>query len=269
MRVVLNLVSLAVEIALIAGAAWLAATQPLVFAAVAAGAALLQGLALEYARFSHEMPFYFGRTLTGLRAAAARVWTTGEAVIKAGAAGFVALLMVSGTNAERLWWTAILFGVVTFLGTTVLLRISLNWRHRALRWGYFRLALPLGILFSAGIFGMTEANLLPQASFSGLAYTATFELAQSPTIQDASEFLFQLSQATDSLIAKMLGFVIPEAYVPFVQIVASTNVLPGFVIAVFAVAIAQVALIFGGHGLQAEPVVPTETTVTGETVGQA
>ncbi len=269
MQVVLNLVSLAVEIALIAGAAWLAATEPMIFAGVAAAAALLQGLMLEYARRSHEMPVLLGKRLTGVRAAAARVWTTGEAFIKAAAAGFVALLMVSGTNADRLWWTAILFGVVTFIGTTILLRLSLNWRHRALRWGYFRLSLPLGLLFSAGIFAMTEAKLLPQASFSGLAYTATFELAQSPTLEDASEFLFQLSQATDSLIAKMLGLVIPEAYVPFVQIVASTNVLPGFVIAVFAVAIAQIALLMAGHGFSAEQRIETDDTVGRQAIRQS
>ncbi|MEO1265967.1 MAG: hypothetical protein AAFV26_09705, partial [Pseudomonadota bacterium] len=93
----------------------------------------------------------------------------------------------------------------------------------------------------------TEAGMLPAASFGGLAYTATFELAQNPTLDDASEFLFQLSQATDSLIASMLGLVIPPAYVPAVQIVASTNVLPGFVIAVFAVAIAQMSLLMSGR----------------------
>jgi hypothetical protein len=247
MRILLNLIALLVELALIAGLGYLGARHPEYLAVVAAACTLLLGGYLEYARFAHEMPFYFERELSGWRKVLARIWTASETFAKAAVAGFIALLTFSGTDADRLQWTAILFIVVLFVGTTALLRVSLTWGRGAVRWGYFRLALPLGILFSAGIYALGEANLIKTASFSGIAYNATFNLAMQPKLADASEFLFQLSQATDNLIGTMLALVIPESYVPAVQIVASTNVLPGFMISVFAVAIAQFVIAIQGR----------------------
>lgn len=242
MRIFLNLVALIVELALIAGAGYLGWKHPDILAMIAAGATLLLGGYLEYARFAHEMPFYFDRQLSGIRSVLARLWTSAETLAKAAVAGFIALLTFSGTDADRLQWTAVIFVAVLFIGTTALLRVSLNWGRGSVRWGYFRLSLPLGILFSAGIYALGEAKLIQTASFGGIAYNATFNLATQPSLADASEFLFQLSQATDSLIGTMLGLVVPETYVPIIQIIASTNVLPGFVVAVFAVAIVQIVL---------------------------
>ena len=240
MRVVLNFIALVVELALIAGAAWVGARHPTWFAVLTVLVAFSAAATLEYQRLAHEMPFYFGRKLAGIPAALARVWSTSEAVLKSAVAGLVALLTFSGTDPDRLQWVAILFGVCVFIGTTMLLRISLTWGSKAVRWGYFRLGLPLGIAYSAGIYLLTEAGLLKESSLGGLAYNATFNLARNPSVAEASEFLFQLSQATDALIAQILATVIPLQYVPLVQIVASTNVLPGFVMAVFATAIARV-----------------------------
>lgn len=242
MRVLVNIVALAVEIALIGGVAYVGAKYPQIFALATVGVALSAALTLEYARLAHEMPFYFGRKLSGIGAIAARVWTTSESLFKSVIAGFVALLTFSGTNPDRLMWTAGLFAVCIFVGTTVLLRIKLNWGVRAVRWGYFRLAIPLGFLFSAGVYILTQAGKLPTATFGNVAYDATFNLARHPSIEAASEFLYKLTQATDSLIAALLGAIIPPAYVPFVQIVASTNVLPGFILAVYTVTVVRIVL---------------------------
>jgi len=240
MRILLNFVALVVEVTLIAAVAWLGAKHPNWFAAVTVLIALSAAVPLEFQRLAHEMPFYFGRKLAGIAAVGARVWATSEAVLKSAVAGLVALLTFSGTDPARLQWMAILFAVCVFIGTTMLLRISLTWGAKAVRWGYFRLGLPLGIAYSAGVYLLSEAHVIKQSTISGLAYTATFDLARNPTISQASEFLFQLSQATDALIGQILATVIPVDYVPLVQIVASTNVLPGFVLAVFATAIARI-----------------------------
>ncbi|MGF1648929.1 MAG: hypothetical protein ACFCUN_00595 [Hyphomicrobiaceae bacterium] len=244
MRILINLVAVVLEIALIVAVAYLGAVEPLWFAGLAVLVALSAAATLEYARFAHEMPFYFGRALSGVPAALARLWTTGEAGLKSLVAGFVALLTFSGTDQDRLAWTAVLFGLCVFIGTSALLRVSLTWGPRAARWGYFRLALPLGIVFSAGLYVYQLAGLIKPASLQALAFDATFNLARKPDLATASEFLFRLSQATDALIGQLLSFVVPENVVPYIQIVASTNVLPGFVIAVFAVAIARIVFWF-------------------------
>ncbi|MEM1307176.1 MAG: hypothetical protein AAGG99_06605 [Pseudomonadota bacterium] len=146
MAFLLNLTALIVELALIAAIAWIGAYEPVIFAMAAAAVALSSGLYLEYARLSHEMPFYFGRQLSGLRAAIARVWSTSEAILKAALAGFVGLLTFSGTDQSRLEFQALLFAGCLLVGTTILTRISSTWGRGAVRWGYFRLSLPLGIL---------------------------------------------------------------------------------------------------------------------------
>ncbi|MEM7775072.1 MAG: hypothetical protein AAF732_05640 [Pseudomonadota bacterium] len=242
MRIFVNILAFAVEVALIVGFAYIGAHAPEAFALLTIGVALTAAISLEYARFAHEIPFYFGEALSGIGRAAARVWTTSEALFKSAVAGFVALLTFSGTNPDRLYWTAILFAICVFVGTTLLLRLKLSWGMLAVRWGYFRLSLPLGILYSAGVYALTQAGKLPSAGFGDVAYDATFNLARNPSVADASEFLFKLTQATDGLIAALLGTVIPADYVPAVQIVASTNILPGFVLAVYTVAVVRVVL---------------------------
>ncbi|MEL6225785.1 MAG: hypothetical protein AAFR01_02050 [Pseudomonadota bacterium] len=254
MQFVLNVVALFVEIALIGGAAFVGAKHPEWFAALAVLVAFSSGVTMDYARLAHEMPFYFGRALSGIRSSLARAWATTEALLKATFAGFIGLLTFSGTDQARLDYTAVLFAVCVLVGTSVLTRISFRWGQGALRWGYFRLALPLGILFSAGVYAMGESGLIQQASAASLAGDIIFNLAQSPDIKTASEFLFRLGQATDNLIGTMLGFAVPAEYVPIVQIVASTNVLPGFVIAAFVVAITR--LVFLIQGRKVTPVQP-------------
>lgn len=239
MRIIVNVFALVLELALIVAVAYVGATSPEIFALLTAFVALAVALGLEYARIVYEMPFYFGRRLTGVAAAGAVVWVALESVFKSMVAAFVALLTFSGTDENRLFWISILFAACLLVGTTALLRIGLNWGELAVRWGYFRLAVPLGFLYSAGIYGLTQAGKLPAAGFDDVAFDATFNLPARPTIDSASEFLFKLTQATDSLIAALLSVVIPSNYVPLVQIVASTNVLPGFVLAVFTVAIVR------------------------------
>ena len=241
MRFVVNFLALVIELALIGAVGYLGALYPLHFALVTAGVTLIAALGLEHARLVHEMPFYFGRPLSSAAMAGLRVWSSSESIVKAIIAGFVALLTFSGTNDERLFWTAILFAACVFVGTTVLLRVFLTWRERAVRWGYFRLAIPLGFLYSAGVYVLTQAGKLPSAHFGDVAFDATFNLARSPTIESASEFLYKLSQATDGLIGALLSTVLPPDVVPYVQILASTNVLPGYILAVYTVAIVRVA----------------------------
>lgn len=247
MRIVVNVLALTLELALIFAIAWIGATSPQVFALLTIGVALIVALGLEYARIVYEMPFYFGRRLTGVAAAGAVVWVLLESLFKSLVAGFVALLTFSGTNEDRLFWTAILFAACLLVGTTLLLRVRLNWGELAVRWGYFRLVVPLGFLYSAGVYVLTQAGKLPSAGFGDVAFDATFNLAPRPSIDSASEFLFKLAQATDSLIAGLLQLAIPASYVPVVQIIASTNVLPGFVLAVYTVAIVRVV-----QGIQGE-----------------
>ena len=61
MYIIINAFVMALELAAIAGVAWLGLNFPLFFAALTTLTALSLGVSLEYARLTNEMPFYFDR----------------------------------------------------------------------------------------------------------------------------------------------------------------------------------------------------------------
>ena len=91
MRIIFNAIFMALELAAIAGVAWLGLHSPLLFAAVTASLALALGIGLEIARLKNEMPFYFDRppsSPTGkLNMFTVLVGST-EAIVKALGTGF-------------------------------------------------------------------------------------------------------------------------------------------------------------------------------------
>jgi len=227
-----NVAVMAVEIALVICAAWFGLHFPVEFAILTAVLSLALGLNLEFKRLSHEFPFYFGRELSG-RAILARIVAFFDATIKALLAGVMALLTFSGTDSERLFWVAVIFGVCVFAGSSLLRRLTISLNAEPVRWGYFRLAAPLGLLFSLAL------SFLPDPTFADIGFKVLFELPAKPNIAQASEVLFILKQKFDALIELVLsGFVNAEA-ARLLSAVVSVNVLSGFVIAIYAVIIAQ------------------------------
>ncbi len=236
LRVIVNALILAVEIGLAAGAAWLGLHHPLWFAGLTAALAFLIGLRLEYLRLEHELPFYFDRP-PGRGWLLARPVALVEALVKGILAGIVAILTFSGTDANRLYWTAIIFGVAVFVGSSLLRRISISLAARPSRWGYFRLAAPLGLVFSLALIA------LPSASFSDVGWKLIFDLPAKPSLEQASEVLFLLKQKFDELVALLLSALMPKEWARVVGALASVNVMTGFVIAIYAALAAEVVCI--------------------------
>jgi hypothetical protein len=232
MYIIYNAINMGMELALIAGAAWLGFTSPVIFAALTAALALGFGVALEVARLKNEFPFYFDRPpgrsliLIGLVGAL-------EALVKAVLAGVVGLLTFLGTDHQRLLIVAVIFGVCLFLGVQVVRMLAERLKARPLRWGYFRLAAPLGLIFSAGL------TFLPSPGITELARRAAFELPAKPSMEQASEFLFLLKQSFDEIVVRMLSWVFDPSVAQAIGAVVSVNMLSGFVLALYAVLIAE------------------------------
>jgi hypothetical protein len=232
-RIFVNLVILALEIAAVAGVAWLGFRYPVALAAIAAVLALGMGLALERARLKNELEFYFGR------AAQALSWpggllALGEALLKSLLAGVVTLVTFSGTDASRLHLVAIVFGVCVFAGSSLLRRLSLLFGTNPSRWGFFRLAAPLGLIYSAAL------SFLPHPSMTDVGRRLIFETPARPNLAQASELLFVLKQKFDDIVVSLLGIYLPPETARVAGVLVSVNVLTGFAIAVFAVAIAEI-----------------------------
>jgi hypothetical protein len=197
----------------------------------------LMGLRLETARLSFELPFYF----EGARSP--RLILVGlvgfvEALMKGVLAGLAAMFTFAGTDSDRLMWVAVVFGLTTYAGSTALRALSGSFRAQPWRWGYFRLAPPLGLLFSAGIAALAGLQILAPSSVGDIGWKLVWELPQRPSVSQVSELFFQLKQAFDDFIVTILETAMPEAWARGLGIVVSVNVLTGFVAAVYAASIA-------------------------------
>lgn len=243
-RFFVNLVILAIEIAAVVGVAWLGWRYPYVLAALAGTLAFGMGLWLERARLKNELQFYFGRAASALSWIGTSV-ALGEALFKAVLAAVITLVTFSGTDQARLLWVAALFGLCVFAGSSLLRRLSIAFGANPSRWGYFRLGAPLGLMYSAGITALENvkvsgAALMPLPSLPELARRLVLEIPARPNLTQASELLFLLKQKFDEIVVSVLGQFLPLFWAHVVGIVVSVNMLTGFAIGVFAVAIAEI-----------------------------
>jgi hypothetical protein len=240
-RIIVNALIMAVEVAAIVGVAYLGFAYPLVFASVTAALALALGLGLEYARLKNELPFYFDRPMPKTSMLLSVV-AFGEAASKALLAGVVAVLTVSGTDRTRLLYEAIVFAVTLYVAVNMLRWLAHGVGARPARWGYFRIAPPLGLVFSLGLTALVVLGLMSSPSLLDIGKKAILETAPRPTLAQASELLFLFKQWFDGTIVAVLSGLVGPTTAKILGIFLSVNVLSGFVIAVYAVVITEVAL---------------------------
>jgi hypothetical protein len=237
LRILVNALIMAGEIAAVAGVAALGYHHPFLFAGITAALAFALGLRLEVARLRYELPFYFGALVTP------GVLLTGlvgfsEAVLKGVLAGVAALFTFSGTDPDRLYWVAVVFGICLYAGASLLRILSIRADALPLRWGYFRLAPLLGLMFSGGLALLAAMAVLPGTSVGDIGWKIIFDLPPQPSVAQASELLFQIKQAFDEFIVTVLGTALDERLARLAAIVISVNVLSGFVSALYAALIA-------------------------------
>ncbi len=233
LRILVNALIMAGEIAAVAGVAALGFYHPFLFAGLTGGLAFVLGLRLEVARLRYELPFYFGGLVARSTLLTGLVGLT-EAMFKGVLAGVAALFTFSGTDTDRLFWVAVVFGVCTYAGAGLLRLLSIRADALPMRWGYFRLAPLLGLMFSAGIAVLAMANVLPPTSVGDIGWKIIFDMPARPSISEASELLFQIKQAFDDFIVTVLGTMLDERLARLIAIVISVNVLSGFVSALYA-----------------------------------
>lgn len=238
LRIITNAVIMVGELAAVVALAAFAFSYPFIFAGVTAALAFVLGLRLEVARLRYELPFYFGGLVKRGAFLTALVGSF-EAMFKGLLAGVAAVFTFAGTNPDRRFWVAVLFGVCVYAGAAVLRLLSVRADALPMRWGYFRLAPPLGLLFSAGLALLAAIQLLPATNVTGIGWDIIFNTPEQPSVEQVSELFFQLKQAFDEFIVKALSVVVGAEWARVLGIIVSVNVLSGFVSAVYAALIAQ------------------------------
>lgn len=229
----INATIVAVELGLVAGIAGLAWAQPVLFAAVTGLLALIMGLGLEQRRLAFEMPFYFERSSRFGRFVRLII-ASGQAIMKAVVAGLVALMTFSGTEETRLQVVAALFGLTVLIGSMVLRRLTISLGARPTNWGFFRMAAPLGLIFSAAM------TLFPAPTSFDVARKVLLELPSRPGIAQAGEALFALRLWIDDLIIRLIAGIAGPAWAQIIGVIIGSNVLAGFVLGLYAVAISEI-----------------------------
>jgi hypothetical protein len=237
-RIVLNGLIMAAEIAAVATIAALGYLHPFLFAVATAAVAFAIGLRLEYQRIAFEIPFYFD---AGKAPRMWFAWVVGfsESFVKALLAGVAAVFTFAGTDSNRLFWMAVVFGASVYLGAWMLRSLSLRLSARPSRWGYFRLAAPLGILFSAGVTLLALLGTIPLPSISDIGLKVLWEFPAQPSVEQVSELVFQLKQAFDDFVVKALTVFLPVDAARVLGIFLSVNMLTGFVSALYAAIVAS------------------------------
>jgi hypothetical protein len=238
-RVLLNALIMAAEIAAVVGIAIAAYHYPFAFAALTATLSFTMGLALETKRLRNEVPFYFSG---GKQSTFLFIPFVGflEALMKGVLAGLAAIFTFAGTDNERLYFVAILFAVTVYAGAATLRMLSVNLSAQPARWGFFRLAPPLGLIFSAGVTVMAANGLISTPSVGDIGWKIVWELPPSPSVSQVSELFFQIKQAFDNFIVALLSAVIEKEWATLAGVIVSVNVLAGFVASVYAAIIASV-----------------------------
>lgn len=240
-RILLNAVIMAGEVAAVAGLGWLGYWHPYVFAGLTILAAFALGAVLEQARFTLELPFFFEK-VGWIRKIVYAVVAVVEAVWKGLLAGLVALLTFAGTDDARRYWIAIAFALTVWLGAVLLRRLAISFDARASRWGYYRLAVPLGLAFSIGLTSLTSFGLVKAPDVWEIGRHLLLELPAKPSLPELSEVLFKLKLFFDGLVVAILGKLMPQSWAETVGILVSVNTLTGFVAAVYSVLIAEAVL---------------------------
>ncbi|MFV0297429.1 MAG: hypothetical protein ACK5JT_15040 [Hyphomicrobiaceae bacterium] len=232
----INATIVAVELAMVAGAGWLAWRQPLEFAILSALLALVIGVNLEVKRLTFEMPFYFSRS-SRFGIFVRSLVGSGHALLKAVGAALVALVIFSGTEPGRLQVVAAIFALSTLAGSIVLRRLTISFGANPARWGFFRMTVPLGLLFS------TAMSFFPPPSSVTVARQVLIDLPQRPSVSQAGEALFSLRLWIDNLIVRLLSDLIGPSAAQVAGIVIGSNMLAGFLIAIYAVTVSEVVRI--------------------------
>ena len=245
-RIFLNILGLVTELGLIAVVVWLALNHPWWMAALTTAMTVILGGVLEWARQRHEDSFYFGER-NSFRLLLVGMSGVGEGLVKSLAAGVAVILTFSGNDSERILVLTAIFAACLFLGTGILRRGYYYYGVRPLRWGYFRLAMPLGIIFSLCVQSATSLGFLTVPSLQQIAGALIFDLPARPSVEQLSDMAFNIRQTIDALVLDVAGRLLGETYAPIVAVLMSVDVLIGFALSVYVVAILEIVLRLEGE----------------------
>jgi hypothetical protein len=236
-RIFIRLSGFTVELSIIVVLFVLPFKSPLGLAAATGALTLVVGLYLELSRVPFDISF-FHRAPSKASMVILSAVTVFEVLLKAVFAAIVTLFVFLGTDWERIAFSAVIFGTCVVLGSWALRAISATSGAHPARWGYFRLSLLLGVLFSV-MASTTEKMPLKNIAWKlGEAYIGGLTLPE----------LAEVIHGVRSQVDRALAFLFEKTLGPEVGAVAglivSMDTLQGFAIALYAILIVEIGRFF-------------------------
>lgn len=244
-------------IALLLVAALTGVVFPAAFALLSGVLVLIVSSQLEASRLRHELRFYFGDRAEDTGETVIYIWSFLASLVKAGLVAFLAMLTFSGYNSgdqiiipldannaitfysDRLVIAALLIVGVLWPASFILSKVHV-WGRGALRWGFFRLAIPLGLFYSLAEYLLTKIGLLSEVRTDKVI--AEFRQViglfndRHPSATEAFEFLAVLNRYSGQFAADTVGALLPP-FKPVIEVILTGNLAQGMILTTYVAVI--------------------------------
>ncbi len=199
---------------------------PIFFGIVTFFLSLLIFSRLEHDRKTHERTFYFIEEPNKIFSALFKISSKGEVLVKSLIFSVLTIILFSGTNDERKILISYAFIVLVWLGALILSILEKRSKVHVERWGYVRISLFLGVVFSL---------LISSIEGIGLLEITKSLVARDLNLDEGAELIygliFQLDKALQNIFVKLFGDFVGKS----ISLVLTTNIAYGFVVYVYVV----------------------------------
>jgi hypothetical protein len=216
---------------------------PIFFATITFVSSMIVLGQIELDRNAHEVHFYTQEDLTPSVKRWLKAYTVVEVVGRSTIFAILSFLLFSGTDSLRITLVAISFLVCVLLGYYFLRWLQFVSSINVARWGYVRLSILLGVLFS------TISGSIPGIGISEIAWSTYKTIMLSPSIDGVAELLFGLTYKVNEIVLRILQSLLGSFLGSIVSVLISTNVLFGFVVFLYSLLLLK---LLGRVGLTGE-----------------
>ncbi len=184
---------------------------------------------LEYDKKIHERTFYFIEKPNEIFSAFLKISSKGEVFVKSLIFSVLTIILFSGTDAQRKGLTSCAFILLVWLGALVLSILEKRSKVHVERWGYVRISLFLGVVFSLlissiGGIGLWEiTKSLVENKTNGLGLDKGVELIHG--------LFYQLDEILEGIFVNLFGGFVGKS----ISLILTINVAYGFIIYIYVV----------------------------------